>query len=246
MMRLLLALLCAFSLATASAVAGAANTLSSFSAEYRIRHGSLTVGKAVFTLKVLPDGRYTYAAHSEATGITALFFNDTVSESSAGTLPNNTPLPYHYVYQRSGKKSKAKTESIRFEWTKKQLLDLDTGKPWKIPLPPQTLDRQTVQLQLMLDLREATKNYSYTIADDHAFKTWNFQLKGKDTINTPAGQYQALIVKRNHRSKKRATEMWCAPSLGNLPVMIEHQKNGDTEFYMELVKISGKPVITTP
>ena len=79
----------------------------------------------------------------------------------------------------------------------------------------------------------------YAIADGGKLKTYDIHVRGEEVIETPAGQFETVIVARE--GDERSTTMWCAKSLNYLPVKIQQIEADGNRFSAELSQVKGLP-----
>ncbi|RYF71524.1 MAG: DUF3108 domain-containing protein, partial [Comamonadaceae bacterium] len=115
------------------------------------------------------------------------------------------------------------------------------------PLLPGAQDRLSVILQLSALLAGDPQRYapgssfSVQTAGPRDAEVWQFSIDGDETLDTPAGPYQARKLTRLPRKDyDQKIELWLAPALGWLPVRIRQtQANGD--FADMQLRSSGSP-----
>ena len=138
-------------------------------------------------------------------------------------------LDYQYQLKRGDKN---RTDSFKFESPEK-VNGIYKNQPFSLDVPQGTLDRSSIELALMQDAKPAAETLNYSVISKDKLITYNFKYEGKQTVETPAGEFQCLNYKRVRSSGKRSTTLCLAPELNNLPVKITHDEKG-TEFYMVL------------
>ncbi|HIG37058.1 MAG TPA: DUF3108 domain-containing protein, partial [Oceanospirillaceae bacterium] len=116
-----------------------------------------------------------------------------LSESSLFNYQDGLITPHHYQYIRKIL-NKTRDVEVAFDWPNKQVTNTAQGKAWKMAIVPHTLDKQSVQLRLQLDLKAHPKEaaYAYDVADGGLLKTYRFIADGEDQIETPLGEYNAI------------------------------------------------------
>jgi hypothetical protein len=225
--------------------ASAGASLPDFNARYTLYKGSFSIGKARVRLQS-DDGRRVYSSHTEPAGLLALFRDDIITERSVWQFHdgNIQPLEYQYSHE-NGKKSRH--VELMFHWNENRVDNTAEGHTWSMDIPDGTLDKFSVQLAVMLDLQrhERGDDLRYDIADGGKLKNWSFQVLGHERIETDAGEFETIKLKRLRHSYDRQTIMWCAPALNYLLVKIEHTEEDDGTFTMELDKVDGLPVTRT-
>ncbi len=169
----------------------------------------------------------------------AVFFNGKITERSIWEFHKGRARPLQYSYKDTNKKKR--NVSLAFNWDKKTVTNTINGEPWSMEITPDTQDKLIYQINIMLSLLENSnlKTMNINVADGGKLKNHKIIIQKKETIKTPAGEYQTIRISRD--DGKRVTTLWCAPSLDYLPVRIEHYKKGDTHVNAYLVKVNGLP-----
>lgn len=216
-----------------------AQDIPDFSANYLVKINGLQAGELKRTLETNSDGTRLFSSSSQAKGVFAFFKPDLVEEQSLWQKKADHIQTIQYIYQRSGGK-KPKFMQLDFNWNNNTLSIDDQKQPWSLELKPNTLDKLVYQLSLMSDLSSDATELTYQIADGGKLKTYRIEILGTETVTTPLGKIEAIKLKRHRdKPKDRQTILWCAPSLGYLPVMLEHTEKGGSVFTAELRKLKG-------
>ena len=157
-----------------------------------------------------------------------------LTESSLFRLIGDQIQPNHYRYQRKVLNKTSDVE-VAFDWPNQKVKNTAEGSSWVMDIVPHTLDKQSVQLRLQLDLAAIPavdgKAYAYEVADGGYLKTYIFIAEGEDLIETPLGKYMSVRIKRDRgESTDRETWIWFAPELDYTIVRIL-QKEADGKRY---------------
>ncbi len=211
----------------------------SFEAVYELKKGFVTFGETRRTLKKLEQGRFTYESKTKPTGFAAFFVKGEVSEKSIWQFQGERLQPLEFSYLNTGGGKKREVE-LKFDWQAKKVTNRINGDPWTMALTDGTLDKLLYQLSLMKDLAAGKKQMKYAIADGGKLKTYDIRVRGEETIETPAGKFDTIIVARE--GDERSTTMWCAKSLNYLPVKIQQIEADGNRFSAELSQVKGLPV----
>jgi hypothetical protein len=184
-------------------------------------------GKAERSLIKNDDGSYRLT--TEASAMVA-----SLTESSLFNLVGEHIMPHHYSYLRKILNNKRNVE-VAFDWPNQKVKNTAQGSSWIMDIVPHTLDKQSVQLRLQIDLATTPaidgKIYDYQVADGGHIKTYRFIVDGEDLIETPLGNYQSIRIKRDRgESTDRETLIWFAPELDYTIVRIV-QKEADGKRY---------------
>ena len=216
-----------------------AQSISDFSANYKVSLNGLSAGELKRILTTDENGVRTFNSQSQAKGVFAFFKPDLIEETSVWILEDNQIRPQSYVYQRTGGK-KDKFLKLDFDWSNQLISVNDKKQSWSLDSEEYTLDKLIYQLALMRDLQRDKKELSYQVTDGEKLKTYNISILGMETILTPLGKIEAIKLKRIRNDEKaRQTTLWCAPTLNYLPVRIEHIEKDGTTFTAELRRLKG-------
>jgi len=231
-----------------STAAPAAGVPGSFQAVYQLRVNSFTIGEARVELAAQANGRYLYSSSTRSTGLTRVFRNDKVSESSLFKLHNQHLRPLEYRFDHTGSK-KERHAYLKFDWIKREVANTVEGHTWEMEIPEKALDKLIVQLAVMMDLDAGKQELVYAIADGGKLKEYKFAIVGKEKLRVPAGEYDTVKLERLRKDNDRTTYLWCAPSLGYLPVRIKQIENEDGVTYLSELKqtsLGVQPAVTAP
>ena len=151
-----------------------------------------------------------------------------LDETSKFQVINNQIVPETYQY-KSKVLGKKKSATLSFNWDKNLVRNDVKNKPWNLTIPPNTLDKLSVQLQVRLDLKLGVSNLDYLVADGGYIKNWRLERDKLETINTKVGKVSAIKVIRTDKIEKgKTTAFWFAPKLDYLLVKLEHKEDGES------------------
>lgn len=188
-----------------------------FSATYVLKKGPMELAEMERRLSKQPDGGYHFYTHSKPIGIAKWFTNNTLTEESFWHYEGEHLRPQKYIYDRKG--SKKRYLEMNFDWQNKRVATIvNQDKPWKMDIDDGAQDKLLYQLSLMHDLRLGKHDFVYQVADGGSMKEYTFRFIGEETIETKMGQLETL---KFVREGSRLTTIWCAPSLGFIPVRLE-------------------------
>ena len=226
-----------FALAIASLSPAFADQPLPFEATYKAKYRGISV-TAVRTLKTLADGSQYYSFVGDS------WVADLKETSQFDWSETDRIVPRKYTYYRSVLGSKRRAE-VTFDWEKKQVLNNVEDKPWKMSVPVNTMDKLSYHLQLRADLINATPLGQYDVADGGKLKSYNFEVVGEESLNTPAGRFDVVKVRRiRDEDEERQTVIWFAKNWDYLVVRLQ-QEEDDKSYEIDLVSatLNGKPVV---
>ncbi|HVA55331.1 MAG TPA: DUF3108 domain-containing protein [Gammaproteobacteria bacterium] len=207
-----------------------------YHATYSIGRNDFRIGSANFSLIQNKDGTYTYTSVSKATGLAALFVNDTVTETSRFKLVNGKLQSLQYAYEHTGN-DKDKKDNIQFEWDKNVAHSEDGGKQHTLPIKSGTYDRLLAQLAISMDLQAGWGVEDYPVLNHNEIKVYHLLRRDNTDLKTPAGTFETVMITRRDPHKDRVTTFWLAPKLDYLPVQMEQTEPGKATVSLVLTEI---------
>ena len=224
--------------ALAGALSGAAQTpvnasepaLTPFSAYYEAQWKSITVGTSDLELKLGTEpNQYMYTWTIMARGIFKLIYSDAVVQKSWLSVHDAHIRPDKY----HGEEGKS-TISLDFDWKADRVHGTSEGKPVDLPLERGIQDVMSIQLEVMLDLKNGQLPKTFKIFEKDQLKEFEYTQEGSERIKTAIGELDTVIVANHRVGNNRILRMWFAPSLGFAPVQAERSRDGNLEFAMRI------------
>jgi hypothetical protein len=207
-----------------SAGAYANEVLKPFSAVFSVQRNVLSLGKLTLTFNLNSDNDYTYTAHTRPGLLAGLFSRHEVIEQSSGHFATGQIIPDHYTYLDRDEESE--NSEVRFDWPQLSANTTSQGVTWSQNITAGAQDKLSQQLQVRLHLAQEKRQISYQVADGGKLKTYQFEVDGEETIESPYGHHRCLRVKRSKESNSADYTIWFAPELGYLPIKIERTQGG--------------------
>ncbi len=218
MIRLLALLLWLLPLA---AGAGDPAPIPDFEARYGIYKGPLKIGEAVRVLGRNREGLY-YRSQTHPVGIAAWVVDLRLDDFSRIQWVDGRPRPLYYRQRREGRKPRLIEQ--RYDWQAMIAHSRYNGEPFEIPLTPRAVDQNMYLLAIMADLAAGRRPTTLEVVEGKKMKTYRLSYPGTRRLDTPWGEVEAVGVER--RGKKETTQVWSAPTLGYVPVLIVHHGDG--------------------
>lgn len=213
------ALMSCLSLTSLQAVAA----LNAYQANYSVSNSGLTVGETTVTLSYTKQG-YTFQKLTKANGMAALLSGDTLTERSIGIKQSNKLQTQQYFYQH---KSRRKSKTDQYSFTNAtQVNGQLNNQGYSLSVPNGTVDPALMELLVRDDLA-TNRPLKYNVTERGKLKVYQFQRLGKETVETPFGNYQCEKVQTNRDGGERQTTLWMAPALNNLTVKMQHNEEGN-------------------
>jgi Protein of unknown function (DUF3108) len=217
---------------TTAAVTTAA-AIAPFSAHYSADWKSMNVGSSDIELK--PDAQpdhYVYTWTITARGVFRLYRAGLLQKSwfsiDAGHV---RPEKYHA-------EDGASTVSLDFDWNERRATGTSEGKPVQFALADGIQDVTSIQVEVMLDLKNGNLPKTFQIVDKDEVKEFIYSQEGAARIRTDLGELDTVIVTSQRSGNNRILRMWFAPSLGYIPVQAERSRDGKLELAMRIKSVT--------
>lgn len=210
-------------------------TLPSFNYHYNVSWGSIGVGTLDLSLKPQADhpGCYDYTTTTDPNPLVAMFYG-APSQASVFCIENGQIRSQHFESKLPGDSSQSYT--LDFDWAQHQVID-NHGQHRAIP--DDAVDslalQQAVRMWILdhhVELKASSRPQiaRFTMVDNKHLTHYQFKFGGEQEIDTPAGQFDTLLMDRVDTPGK-VGRFWLAPSRSYMPVKTE-------------TKIGGKPAVT--
>ena len=201
-----------------------------FSASYQADWKSINVGSSTLELKQdgLPD-RYVYTWITSARGVFRVLYSSDLVYKSWFSVNGGQVRPEKY----RGAEGSA-TVDVDFDWDRHLATGDSEGKPVEIKLQPGTQDLASIQVQVMLDLRNGNLPNIFHIVDKDELKDFIYTREADARIRTALGELDTVVVASSRTGNDRVLRMWFAPSLDYIPVQAERTRAGKLEFAMRI------------
>lgn len=223
----------------ATAALPASLAIPPFAMHYVVLHGNFKAGEATFTLKRDGDG-WLFQWRAHPTGLAALFVHSTYREASRFTVANRVLRPLSYSYTDSGHADR--DETIDFDWDERCARDTNDGKKEKIAIAPGMLDRISSQLAISRRLAAGLPlPATYEVINGGRVRTYTVKELRKETVGTPAGKFDTVVVERSDSDSDKTYVFWLAPKYAWLPVRLEQREPGETTDTSVLTRLKWLP-----
>jgi hypothetical protein len=216
-----------------SAADGGMAPIGAFSAHYDADWKTINIGTSDLELK--PDvqpGRFIYTWTITARGIFRLYRDKVTQKSWLSINPDHARPEKYYAEDGSA------TVNLDFDWTKMRAHGTSETKPVDLALKDGTQDIMSIQVEVMLDLKNGTMPKTFQIIDKDQVKEFLYAREGTAKIHTALGLLDTVIVSSQRAGNNRILRMWFAPSLGFVPVQAERSRDGKLEFAMRIKSLN--------
>ena len=230
--------------ATAQAAApaappGKAWVVAPFSAHYTADWHDINVGTS--DLKLEPDtapGNYIYTWTVTARGVFRLVYSNDVIQKSWFSIVGDHVRPEKYRAEDG-----TSTANVDFDWQAGHAGGETEKKPIDLKLDAGIQDIMSIQVEVMLDLKNGNLPRTFRILDKDEIKEFVYAVEGHARIRTALGELDTVIVSSRRAGNDRILRMWFAPSLQYVPVMAQRSRGDKVEFTMKIknLKADAKP-----
>jgi hypothetical protein len=204
-----------------------------FIAHYEASWKGISVGTSeIQLLRGTEPGEYLYTWTITARGIARIAYRDDLVQRSWLNLIGEHVRPQKYF----GKEG-SQTVELNFDWHDKRATGVSETKPVDIKLPDGTQDVMSIQVEVMLDLKNGNLPQTFAIIDKDQLKDFNYTNEGTARIRTAIGELDTIIVTSQRAGNNRILRMWFAPSLGFVPVQAERSRDGKVEIAMRVKSV---------
>ncbi|MDO1528293.1 DUF3108 domain-containing protein [Fulvimonas sp. R45] len=211
-------------LALAATAAFAADPPAPFTATYRVLRGGEAIGQATIQFKADGQGTYDYSNRIEGTSGLAAMLGASSSESSRLRWTGGMPETLGYDYRMEAA-IKRRQRHLVADWNAHRVSVTDNGKSFDYPTAPGMVDRNALPLALGLALQDGKRSVTVPVGVKQRVEQQRFQVKGEETVQVPAGSYQAERVARTDSDKP--FDAWYAPKKYPVPVKLSQSDGGD-------------------
>lgn len=195
-----------------------------FTATYQVLRGGETIGQATIRLRASGDGQYEYSNQTKGTSGLAAMLGASSSETTRLRWNDGAPETLSYDY-RLDASIKQKQRHLQADWSAHQVSVSDNGKRYHYATAPGMVDRNILPLALGLALQDGKHRVSLPVAVKQRVENQQFQVKGSDTVQVPAGSFQAERVERSDSDKP--FDAWYAPTKYPVPVKLTQSDGGN-------------------
>ncbi len=218
--------------------------LKPYSAQYKVTRGGDKKGVASRVLSV-QNNIWKLISYSK---VSIFLFSDKRTEVTTFKWLDHHLKTLSYLYEIKNSFSKKKTREF-FDWDLKIIRgSRDKKGSWQLPLEEDiynSLSHQIVIRQFLIShqAKNHTNNtaktpttISFKISAKGHIKSREYQILNSDTVQTPAGEFNAIKIVRQSGSRK--TIFWMAPKFNYIPIKIYQEKKGAEQGTMVLTNIN--------
>ena len=204
-----------------------------YQARYEVYASGFSIGEATITLAATGPGAYQMTSDVRPNGLVALLASGRIHEQVSGEIREGAIQPGQYErLLETGKKSDHM--QLKFDWSAGQVQARNNADQATLPLAPGVVDPLSLQLVVMKDLQRGQTPSQYSLVDRTEIKSYQIRNQGRETLDTPLGKLNTVLINQYTPGKTRMTTFWVAPDLQYLPVRIMQEKDGKEDLRMEI------------
>jgi hypothetical protein len=174
-------------------------------------------------------GKYTYYWSVAARGVFRIAYSDPVIQTSWFDIVGGHVRPYRYHGEEGGA-----SVNVDFNWASMRATGTAENKPLDLPMKADAQDLNSIQVEIMMDLRNGGLPKTYQILDKDQLKDFDYVPEGTARLRTELGELDTVVVASRRQGNDRVLRLWFAPSLGFVPVQAERMRHGSQEFEMRI------------
>lgn len=216
-----------------------------YEAQYEVRYKGRRIGESVQRVvredaAGSADSRpvYRFEATTAATGLAKLLRRQPIMEESTFEVDGEAVRPIKFTLDDGTRKGEDDV-TVEFDWAAETARVATASGVTELPIEPGVYDRATLQVALMLELAHGEEPDRHELIDDDSVKTYTYEIGGRETLVTPAGEHETIRITQRREGSSRHTIIWAAPALGHLPVKIEQRRDGETLTTLTLESVAG-------
>jgi len=233
-MKLLAGMTLSSGLCISGAVHAQDSELKPFSAHYIADWKGINVAVSDIELKAgAAPGEYIYRWSVAARGVFRVVYSDPVIQTSWLKVEGGHARPDKYRGEEGGS-----SVEVAFNWLTKRATGMSEKKPLDLALKDGAQDLNSIQVEIMMDLRNGALPKTFQILDKDQLKDFDYVNEGPARIRTDLGELDTIVVTSQRQGNDRVLRMWFAPSLGFVPVQAERTRHGNLEFAMRIKSIA--------
>ena len=196
-----------------------------------VRHVPVRAG---LRLERQGDGMYVYRSWVEPRGMLG-FIRRELTETSLVMLDGEgriVPISYRRRDGLGGRDS-----DMRFDVVQGQVHIDYRGNSQTIDWEPGIYDLLSLRLVLSNDqAREALQDVYRVVDDRGRIEEVDVEIVGRETLSTPLGEFDTVLLEYRNRRRDRLYRLWIAPGLDAAMVQLEQHEGGSLRGSLSIVE----------
>jgi len=134
------------------------------------------------------------------------------------------------------------TQKLKFNWADHEAIfsNKDDQKKFNFKDDQLAYDPLSFFFEARCALIDGETEFTYPVIRKGDKKDQTYRVTGEELVQTPLGDFKALVVERVRDNPKRQTRLYVAPELDYLLVKIEHQENAMLRIVATLKEMDYK------
>lgn len=203
-------------------------TLRPFRAVYRVSAGVLS-GSLTLELEHRAGEDWVLTSVATTRGVARLFRRGDLVERSVLRFTPDGIKPMEYV-RDDGISGPDRNATLRFSHEDGRVLGTDREYEVDLPINGEVIDRLSMQVRLMHDLTQGLRPDEYAVIDRGEIREMDIRYAGDERIEIGEHAFDTLRLDHQSRNSSRSTRLWTSVEHEFLPVRIEQQRHGSTEW----------------
>ncbi len=133
------------------------------------------------------------------------------------------PQAYEDVSKRPFAEESAQT--LKFDWNAGVAHYRNAEGAKDFPLDDKAYDPISLFFEARCGLMAGEEDFTYPVIRKGSLRTQHYRVVDRQPVETGMGTFEALVVERVRKNRKRQTRLYVAPELDYLLVRIEHQES---------------------
>jgi len=208
-----------------------------FTATYAVTYRGL--GAGTLQMRLLRDpqtGHYTFETRANPSFLARFAVSRNATERSVMEITNEGVRPLQWQLD-DGKSGAAGDGTLAFDWAQQSVKGDYRGAAVALATEAGLQDRQSVQIQVMLDLLRGQEPGELPMVNDDKIRQYAYTRGSSSEVQTKLGKIEAVLYESARQGSSRVSRVWHAPSLGYVPVRAEQVRKGKVETVMTLITL---------
>jgi hypothetical protein len=206
-----------------------------FAAHYTADWRGINVGTSDLVLeRDTAPGSYIYTWTVTARGVFRIVYSSDVVQKIWFSIVGDHVRPEKYRADDG-----TSTATVDFDWDAGRARGETEKKPIDLKIGEGIQDIMSIQVEVMLDLRNGNLPHTFRIVDKDEIKEFLYTVEGHARIRTSLGELDTVIVSSKRTGNDRILRMWFAPSLHYVPVLAERSRGDKVEFTMKIKSLNA-------
>lgn len=210
-----------------------------FKATYAVTYRGLRAGTITFALRREDGNRFVYESTVEPSMLARMLVSEQANETSRFLMTDTGIQPLEWKLE-DGQRSTEKDGALKFDRSLGRVTGVVENKRVDLPLEAHLQDRMSIQIEVVRALTQGEEPGQIPLIDDERVKHYSYTRGQTAQVNTPLGEFSAVVYESTRPRSKRISRMWHAPELGYVPIKAEQVRNGKVETVMQLVALEGR------